>query len=363
MLIENLVIYTRKPYEDSNGRMIYHGYMLPKESDHYSAQHWSGWDKGDGTATMISFADENGGKTFPTFKDIEIQSLHYRGNGGRAYQVIFPIEENENFYIKCDLREDTLMDAIFTQGIEKGGKLNGEYAFIRNGSQTNLVLVGSKVYETAKAITQKKKEARKITNKELKIGYEYSTPNGHKDIYLGAYYQIEAHSFGGDGGNVKTSSTPKTIHVFMRHYKNFSNFHSFEFKKTQSYTLESEQPVYTEEEAKKLFIEQYINVTKDNFEKNLKNLEDCFMKYYEQYQERSNDVYRSTYKWDCERKLREDLKFYREQAYENHRLSIINEDKKQVVLDKEYVRTRVEEAIKRGEESIAEYDFFKGEKF
>lgn len=348
MLIENLVIYTRKPYEDSKGRMIYHGYMLPKESDHYSAQHWSGWDKGDGTATMIDFAED--GKTFPTFKGVTIKSLHHRGNGGRAYQVIFPIEENENFYIKCDLREDALMDTIFTQGIEKGGKLNGEFAFIKSGSQTNLVLVGSKDYETAKSITQKKKEARKITNKELKIGYEYSTPSGHKDIYLGAYYQIEAHSFGGQGGSVKTSDTPKTIHVFVRGMN--SSYKWFEFKKTQSYTLESDNPVLSEEEAKAYFIEHYINQSKRKFEEAIKEIEGSYLKWY---QKSLNE--KGYHKWHFEKKLREDLSYYREQAHKYYRQSIINEDKKKVVLDKEYVRTRVEEASKRGEESIAKYDF------
>ena len=356
MLIENLVIYARKPYEDSEGRVIYHGYILPKESEHYSAQRWSGWDKGNGSATMLDFADSNGGRKFPTFKNIVITALNYRGNGGRAYQVLIPIEENENFYVLCDLREDTLMDVIFTQGIEKGGKLNGEFAFIRNGAQTNLVLVGSKDYETAKAITQKKKESRKITNKELKIGYKYSTHNGKEAVYLGSYYQIEAHSV---GNSVKVSETPKTTHVFVKYCS--STYKTFEFKKTQSYTLESEKPVYTEEEAKKFFIEQYINVAKENFEKNIKDIEDCFMKFNEQYQDKRISVYRSTYKWDCESKLRKELKNLKEKAYENHRLSIINEDKKQVVMDKEYVRKRVEEATKRGEESIAEFDFYKKE--
>lgn len=359
MLIENLVIYTRKPYEDSQGRMIYHGYMLPKESDHYSAQRWSGWDKGDGSATMLDFAEQ--GKTFPTFKDVVIKSLDYRGNGGRAYQVIFPIEENENFYVLCDLREDALMDTIFTQGIEKGGKLNGEFAFIRNGSQTNLVLVGSKDYETAKAITQKKKEARKITNKELKVGYEYSTHSGNKAIYLGAFYHIESHNFGGVGGNTKTSDTPKLTHVFVKYYG--SNYKVFDFKKTQSFTLESENPVFTEEEAKKFFFDEYVNVSKDRFEKTIKDIEGSYLKFYNEYlaEKTRNNIYIHSYKWNHERKLRDEINRLREHAFEYYRQSIISDDKKNVVLDKECVRNLVNEAIKRGEESIAGFDFYKKE--
>lgn len=351
MLIENLVIYTRKPYEDSKGRMIHHGYMLPKESDHYSAQHWSGWDKGDGSATMIDFSEDN--KTFPTFKDVTIQSLHYRGNGGRAYQVIFPIEEIENFYVLCDLREDALMDTIFTQGIKKGGKLNGEFAFVRNGAQTNLVLVGSDDYERAKAITQKKKEARKITNKELKVGYKYSTHNGTGAVYLGAFYHIENHNF---GGSVKVNETPKTIHVFVRYID--TNYKSFDFKKTQHYTLESESPVLSEEEARAFFIEHYINATKRQFERTITEIQECYLKWYRQ-SERDKGL---SHKWYAERKLKEEIHSLREKAYSCHRNSIISDDKKKVVLDKEYVHTRVEEAIQRGEKSIAEFNFYKGDK-
>lgn len=352
MLIENLVIYTRKPYEDSAGKKIYHGYILPKESEHYSAQRWSGWDKGDGSATLLDFAEF--GKTFPTFKDVTIESLHYRGNGGRAYQVLIQLDSNENFYVLCDLREDTLMDAIFTQGINKGGKLNGEYAFVRNGSQTNLVLVGSKAYETAKAITQRKKEARKITNKELKVGYEYSTHNGGKAVYLGAYYHIESHSF---GGSVKLNETPKTIHVFVRGMD--SSYKIFDFKKTQHYTIESENPVISEEEAKACFMKHYVDIAKEHFERAIKDIECCYLKWYQQSQ-RDKGL---ASKWYSEKKLKEELVVLREQVYEYYRQSIISDDKKQVVLDREFVRTRVEEAIKRGEKSIAEYDFLKGDRF
>lgn len=355
MLIENLVIYTRKPYEDSAGKKIYHGYILPKESEHYSAQRWSGWDKGDGSATLLDFAEF--GKTFPTFKDVTIESLDYRGNGGRAYQVLIQLDENENFYVLCDLREDALMDVIFKQGINKGGKLNGEYAFIRNGSQTNLVLVGSKAYETAKAITQRKKEARKITNKELKVGYEYSTHNGSKAVYLGSYYQIESHSF---GGSTKMSETPKTTHVFVRYME--ASYKSFDFKKTQHYTLESENPVISKEEAKAFFMEHYVESARLLFEKTLKNIEDTYLKFYRAYVNESGGRSSLYKKHRYETKLREDLVWLRNNAYEYYRQSIISDDKKQVVLDREFIRTRVEEAIKRGEESIAEYDFFKGDK-
>lgn len=355
MLIENLVIYTRKPYEDSNGRMIYHGYILPKESEHYTAQRWSGWEKGN--ATLLDFAES--GKTFPTFKDVVIKSLDHRGNGGRAYQVIFPIEGKENFYVLCDLREDALMDAIFTQGIEKGGKLNGEYAFIRIGSQTNLALVGSDDYEVAKSIAQRKKEARKISNKELKVGYEYSTHYGRKAVYLGAYYHIESYSF---GGSVKVSETPKITHVFVRGMD--SNYKDFDFKKAQQYTIESENPVISEEEAKAYFIEHYVNVTKEKFEKALRDIEGRYLEQYNLYQsERGHsDHYKNEYKWHYERRLREELNKLREYAHECYRQSIVSDDKKKVVLDKESARTRIDEAIKRGEESIAEYDFNKGDK-
>lgn len=351
MLIENLVIYTRKPYEDSEGRMIHHGYMIPKESDHYSAQAWSGWWDNGSSATMIDFAEL--GKTFPTFKDVTIKSLHTRGSGGRAYQVTFPIEENENFYVLCDLREDALMDTIFTQGIEKGGKLNGEFAFVRKGSQTNLVLVGSKDYEEAKAVTQKKKEARKISNKELKVGHKYSTHNGTEAVYLGSYYQIESYKF---GDSTKINDTPKTTHVFVKNMDSkFGKY--FEFKKTQHFTIESEQPVLSEAEAKEFFIEHHINANKKFFELAIKDIENCYMKWYERYL--MDKKMGHGYKWHSENNLKQEIRKLKENAYEYYRQSIISDDKKSVVMDKEYVHSRINEAIKLGEQSIAKYDFFK----
>ncbi|MNJ90176.1 hypothetical protein D3C87_77700 [compost metagenome] len=118
------------------------------------------------------------------FSDVTIKSLDIRGQGGRAYQVVMNYD-NKKFQV--DLREDALLDVIYNTGIEAGGKLNGTFCFIVEGSQTNLVRENSEVWKSA----QKGAEARKSTTikkSELKVGHLYKTLSGETAIYLGEAY-------------------------------------------------------------------------------------------------------------------------------------------------------------------------------
>ena len=70
----------------------------------------------------------------------KIFTLEERGQGGRAYKVISP----EGFYL--DMREDTLLDTIYSDGIQADGVLSGKYLFGRSGSQMKLILADSEFH-------------------------------------------------------------------------------------------------------------------------------------------------------------------------------------------------------------------------
>lgn len=128
------------------------------------------------------------------FKDVYIESLDKRGNGGRAYQVIITHKGNK---FRVDLRETALMDVIMNTGIEAGGKLNGEFVFIILGSQTTLVRKGSKDYNKAVDKSAEKK-LDKIPNGNLKIGHLYSSLNGNEGIFVGEYFVNEIKDVKGE---------------------------------------------------------------------------------------------------------------------------------------------------------------------
>lgn len=114
------------------------------------------------------------------FSSLSIIDLECRGNGGRAYKVILPVEGNNLLF---DLREGPLLDMINTLGIKPGGVIEGEFEFVMNKSQLNLVRVGSSIWNEAKRIS----EASKVSATAYKVGAVYSDKSrGYFWIYLGA---------------------------------------------------------------------------------------------------------------------------------------------------------------------------------
>lgn len=336
MLIENLVIYTRRPFQDMQGRMVYHGYPIANEDDHYVAQHWAGWNNSNDGALSIT---HNG---FPVFKDLIITSLHHRGSGGRALQVLIPIDI-ENAYVQVDLREDTLMEVIFKKGIEAGGKMNGEFAFAKNGSQIKLLLVGSKDYETAKEKATRKTKMKKISNKDLKVGYEYATIKGEPYIYLGAYYQHEDLSTSVIN---HYSKKPVLHHVFYDKKREFPIF-----RKSHVFTIESEAPVITEEVAKQT-MENYVKQAYRRFLEVLGEIEEVYLKYYD-YQEGNPNMTKE----QAVRMAESRAKVLTNVAYESYRQYATTLSKEECNFDKPFIRTMVTESKEKAVENVSEYNF------
>lgn len=114
------------------------------------------------------------------FSSLSIIDLECRGNGGRAYKVILPVEGSNLLF---DLREGPLLDMINTLGIKPGGVIEGEFEFVMNKSQLNLVRVGSSIWEEAKRMS----EACKVSATAYKVGKVYSDKSRSTFwIYLGA---------------------------------------------------------------------------------------------------------------------------------------------------------------------------------
>ena len=115
-----------------------------------------------------------------SFSSLSIIDLECRGNGGRAYKVILPVEGSNLLF---DLREGPLLDMINTLGIKPGGAIEGEFEFVMNKSQLNLVRVGSSIWNEAKRIS----EASKVSTTAYKVGTVYSDKSRSSFwIYLGA---------------------------------------------------------------------------------------------------------------------------------------------------------------------------------
>lgn len=117
---------------------------------------------------------------------ITIHSLEHRGNGGRAYKVIFTHPSEPDLRLLADLREAELIDAMFETGITVGGVLPGEYVFARVSSQMKLIRVGSPIHK-ALEVTVAKKKLPPIKKSELIVNHLYSTPAGDSRIYLGEF--------------------------------------------------------------------------------------------------------------------------------------------------------------------------------
>lgn len=336
MLIENLVIYTRTPFQDKQGRNVYHGFPINDEADHYVAQHWSGWEKSK-NALMLEF------KEFPVFKDLIITALNHRGNGGRAYQALIPIEL-DNSYVQVDLREDTLMETILNKGIEAGGKLKGEYAFVKNGSQVNLVLVGSNKYNEAKEKAENKKKMKKISNKDLKIGYEYSTIKGEPYVYLGAYYQHEVTS---NSFVFSYSEKPVLHHVFYDRNRQY-----IVFRKNHVFTIESETPTMDKDVADEIMFEYSQNGYK-RFIEVLEEIREVYSKYYVMHTNSPSTISKE----QAVRIAQSSIKKLSNVAFENYRQYATTITKDECNFDKEFIRTMVSKAKTEAVESVKDYNF------
>lgn len=112
---------------------------------------------------------------------IKIIGLEHRSQGGRAYKVVI---DNKYYF---DFREDVLLDTILECGINKGGILNGEFIWGRVGSQMKLIRYNSELHKELLS-AQKRKQLKKIPNKELVVGDLYTNSKRDENLmFLGRY--------------------------------------------------------------------------------------------------------------------------------------------------------------------------------
>lgn len=169
---------------------VYDTFPVELGKDESNAEYWStitkrDWVDGRWTNTEVQkgirFEYEN------LFKDVTIQSLSYRGNGGRAYKVVIK-HDDKQFLV--DFREDGIMDVIKNTGIEAGGHLNGDFTFIKDGSQTKLVRIGSEMHERFVKV-RKVQNTKPLKLSEMTPMHFYKKKNGDECLYLGEFYTPE----------------------------------------------------------------------------------------------------------------------------------------------------------------------------
>jgi hypothetical protein len=117
------------------------------------------------------------------FTSLQIISLEYRGQGGRAYKV----RADGKYYV--DLREDVLLDAMLNTGIVAGGFVRGEFIFAMVNSEMKVVRVGSSLHDRlVLATAEKAKPAIGVSG--MVPGKVYFRPSSHEDgeLYLGEYF-------------------------------------------------------------------------------------------------------------------------------------------------------------------------------
>jgi hypothetical protein len=113
---------------------------------------------------------------------LQLITLEIRGEGGRAWKV-----KASDGYV-YDLREDALLEAMMTVGVQPGGLVNGDWVWCVQGSQMRLVRVGSATHASLTETTEKK-SLKPIPAKQLIQYHIYERPAGQQDLYLGILRQ------------------------------------------------------------------------------------------------------------------------------------------------------------------------------
>ena len=140
------------------------------------------------------------------FTGIRICGLEKRAEGGRAYKALLP----NTHYV--DLREDVLLDTLMSVGISPGGVLNGEFVFASVSSQFKIVRVGSQLHAELVKSTEGK-FAKKISNRDLKVGNIYEARSGATSVYLGKVKTIEI--VGDRWSGIRGMRKPSTFHLWF----------------------------------------------------------------------------------------------------------------------------------------------------
>jgi hypothetical protein len=141
-----------------------------------------------------------------------------RAEGGRAFKVID--EKNRMF----DMREDIVEEAIFA-GEFNNGIFFGNYVWGKCHTQMRLVRLDSVLYKKL-AEAGRRKNLKKIPNKDLEVGGVYQMKNGDRYVYLGR--------IPGKGA----SKGMKFARLRVRWREELSDDHQLEYDKSLEYAKE-----------------------------------------------------------------------------------------------------------------------------
>lgn len=280
---ERIFLYCKKP-EEQNG--IRHAFPVSDnsgQSRHENAERWAMSGDYDDNGAYVSvdgdlFEFENS-----NFESVTIEELEIRGQGGRAYQVTL---EHDGKKFNVDLREDALMDVIKNTGIQPGGKLNGTFCFIVDGSQTNLIREHSKAWESAKDGLQKRNQ-EVIKKKDLKIGHKYRSLSGETAIYFGEVFS-RTLSVDKDKSDIKYGKIAKKMIFISGWYANdnciedlkngtITNYYSVSIKSSHSYKEDLGKVIDIKTED---FVNIVNNFGQKEFDKSNKSHSDSLLSYY-----------------------------------------------------------------------------------
>lgn len=132
-------------------------WVVSTESKQDSAERWAGTQiqTPQGPVT-VSCSVEREIDNEP-IESIQILNIEVRGNGGRAYKVLW------NGYC-VDMREEEILDCIFNAQFETGGIIKGKFVWAINGTATTLMRVDSAKYKSIVL-----KEQRFLSKKGTKL--------------------------------------------------------------------------------------------------------------------------------------------------------------------------------------------------
>jgi hypothetical protein len=132
---------------------------------------------------------------------ITIIDIDVRAEGGRAYKIID--DKNRRF----DLREDQILEIIAACGINKGGRVPGQFMWGILGSQVKLVLVGGQLYNEMK----ERAEELKVQAERKATGL---SPNNSK-LQVGHVYEKRDKSIHAFVGRVTAPGNDKTLYALL----------------------------------------------------------------------------------------------------------------------------------------------------
>jgi len=181
---EKLKVFAKEPVEQQMYVGVVHATPVmvvdAKSKSETNARYWTLGNVGGVVARAddVTF-DLRDNDPIPYLK---LVGLDLRAEGGRAWKVLTP----ENHLV--DLREDAMLNQIFTKGIPSDGVLEGPFRWVKLGSSMRLALMDSPLYKDLEKLEALRRLPRggKLRIKDLVVGGIYRGTYAHRlAIYRG----------------------------------------------------------------------------------------------------------------------------------------------------------------------------------